>query len=252
MIGLGESGRVYESPDNDSSKYPPFGEVCDKDRDKFLMLFSIELKVNYNEADCNLLSDGKATLSTEVKGSPDGIILKTLRYSMQKPEGLQLLRQFDLTKEGWGSVTIDTLSLPEGGYPVEAVLTYFGGGSSLEKSASATLIVDRVPPAARMTYPNKPLMICPHRVSDSEGDWYGVSVEGAVTDDRSVRRYELYYGFGDDPVAWMPAMTRKFGEKMPIRVNGPQKRQTRRMDVTDLKGSGFSVKLRVVDGVWGM
>jgi len=33
MIGLGESGQVYESPDNDSSKYPLSGEVCDKDKD---------------------------------------------------------------------------------------------------------------------------------------------------------------------------------------------------------------------------
>jgi subtilase family serine protease len=85
MVGVGVSGNIYET---DIYTYP------NPDCSPITLKFS--LSVNYNEADCGLLSDGKATLSAKIEGLAGNVSLKTLSYYIQKPEGLQFLRQFDL------------------------------------------------------------------------------------------------------------------------------------------------------------
>ena len=187
-------------------------------------------------------------LSTRFTGFGQ-VSLLTQSYYIQKPEGLQLLRQFDLTKDGWGSVTIDTPDIPEGSYPVKVVLTYldFGDNRIKEMSAANTLIVDRVPPTAQITYPGTSLMLCPVTVPDSAGNWFGIPVEGAALDNTNVKRYELYYGAGENAVSWMPAMTRINGKVIPVSVNGQKQGQIGVWDVTNLKKKSYSLKLKVID-----
>ncbi|MEW6215078.1 MAG: FlgD immunoglobulin-like domain containing protein, partial [Nitrospirota bacterium] len=234
MIGIGLSGKIYGG---DITQYPPTCPV------------KISLNVSYDETGCGLIS-GMALLSTGIKKLSGNVSFKTLSYYIQKLEGLQLLRQFDLIREGWGSVTVDTSNMLEGSYPVKAVLTYLdlNDNTSKEASATNTLIVDRVPPTAQITYPGKNLMLCPVKVTDPKGDWYGIPVEGIAWDNNNVNRYELYYGIGDNPLQWMPATTKNSkGESICIARNGPIKGQLGIWDVTNLKGTTFSLELKVVD-----
>jgi len=232
MVGIGVSGKIYESV----TQYPQDCPV------------KISLDVKYEEVDCGLISH-KAELSTHIKELNGNVYLKTLSYYIQNSEGLKLLRQFDLTKDGWGSVTIDTSDMLEGSYPVSAVLTYLSldDNKIRETSASGTLAVDRILPAAQITYPYNYLMLCPIKVPDTRGDWYGIPVEGIAVDNTNVKQYELYYGIGENPTSWLPAMTRKGGQLKHISGKGFVKGQIGIWDVTDLKGPTFSLELKVMD-----
>ena len=238
MIGISESGEEYESR---TVSYP----AC--------IGFGIDLDVTYDETDCGLIL-GKATLKSKLvldkEFSFKDISFRTLSYYLQKPEGLQLLRQFDLTREEWGSVKIDTLNMPEGNYPVEVILTYLDlvENTDREASASSILVVDRVLPTARITYPGKSMMLCPVKVSGPKGDWYGIPVEGIATDNNGIKEYDLYYGMGENPSGWIPATTRKMGcgfcrfQEMDL-IQG----SLGLWDITSLRGETFSLKLKAVD-----
>ena len=232
MIGLGTSGKSYES---NIMQYPP-------DCPEF------SLNVVYKEADCGNLSE-KVLLTTKIITGISNITLKTLSFYIQKPEGLQLLRQFDLAMEGSGSIEIDTSAISEGSYPVKAVLTYLdlSNNKIKERSVTNTLIVDRVLPNAQITYPGESLLLCPNKVTDTQGNWNGIIVEGTATDNTNVNRYELYYGLGEDPDKWLPAMTRKAGKVFPISVNRPVQGQLGIWDITNFEGASFSFKLKVID-----
>ncbi|HLE18585.1 MAG TPA: FlgD immunoglobulin-like domain containing protein, partial [Syntrophales bacterium] len=225
MLGRGVSGKTY----SDVTAYPP---GCP----------SISLKVNYHEAqDCGLTSS-KAVLSAELEAFLPAT-LKSLSYYIQKPEGLQLLRQFDLSREGLGSVEVDSSGMSESTYPVKAVLSYLINNSVQEVSAAGSFVVDRVLPSAQITYPGKNLMLCPVKV----GTWYGMPVEGRASDNTSVQKYELYYGVGENPTQWYPAMTGTGNAARQISGTGAMKGQLGVWNVTDLRGTSFSFKLKVVD-----
>ncbi|TAL66654.1 MAG: hypothetical protein EPN88_08025, partial [Bacteroidetes bacterium] len=250
MIGIGISGKEYIG-ESKPEVYPPEPGEC-----KEFIKLKFSLSVNYKEADCGLISDGKALLSAKIEGFGD-VSLRTLSYYIQKPEGLQLLRQFDIAGEGLGSVTIDTLNMPEGSYPVKAVLSYLDLNDNRikELTATNTLIVDRVLPSPQITYPGKSLVICPVKVSDIKGDWYGISIEGIAIDNTNVKRYELYYGIGENPKQWMPAMTRKYDYIKKAVVDeqiigyGSKQGKLGVWNLTDIKGTTFSLKLKAIDTV---
>ncbi len=242
MVGVDVSGKEYRS---NEVQYPPNCPV------------TLSLAVNYKEAlSCGLISD-KADLGAgftsagihDISFNPASVSLKYLTYYLITSNGLQLLRQFDLATEEWGSVTIDTFTMPEGSYSVKAVLTYVDLNSNTTKEipAANTLFIDRVLPTASITYPGKSLMICPITVSDPRGNWFGIPVEGMAIDNTNVRRYEMYYGFGSTPATWESAATRQNGKPVSLSVNGPKKGQLGIWDVTKLKGTAFSLKLKVVD-----
>lgn len=210
MIGIGESGREYIGDENASS--------CVQSN-----MLKLDLSVRDRaEASCGLLSDGKselfATLTTENLLVP--ITLKNLSYSIQLSDGPHLLRQLDLSKEGWNSAAIETAAMAEGVYPVSAVLAYFDTQdySHKELSAAGILTVDRTLPEAKITYPGKSETVCPSMRRDAEGEWFAVPVEGIALDNIGVKRYELFYGVGDAPEEWKPALKRIIGKNGVERV----------------------------------
>jgi Tol biopolymer transport system component/flagellar hook assembly protein FlgD/fibronectin type 3 domain-containing protein len=250
MIGIGTSDTFYIDQ-NERNTYPP-SECGDKE---LPIPLKVVLKADYNEADCGLTADGIATLKAYLSGYQDNIGLKTLSYYLQMPEGDQLVRRFELSGGSLSDTTIDTKSLPEGSHPVKAVLSYLDLNDNIMKEIVATnsLIVDRVLPTAQITYPDTSLMLCPIKISDHKEDWYGINVEGITVDTTGMKRYELYYGIGENPAQWLPAMTRKYDSSRKAMVdaqitgNGPKQGELGVWNVTDMKGTQFSLKLKNID-----
>ena len=205
------------------------------------------LIINYKEAECGL--HGTEAVVSASLGSLTGTpLLKTLTYTIQKPEGIQVLRQFDLAKEGFGSVTIDTSGMPEGLYPVKAVFAYRDAYNiDRERSVGGDLIVDRVFPVARLNPAP-----CVTTVTDAVGTFQGLSVAGDVEDNIKVKRYELYYGVGDNPSDWEPATARvinKFGQIVQRWISGVGAIHgvIGVWDVSDIAEGSYTLKLKVVD-----
>ena len=248
MTGTGTSGKYYES----IVDYP---EARCGGQGPHSIFLQLSLKVDYNEADCALTADGIATLKAYLIGYQENIVLKTLIYYLKRPEGEQLVRRFDLSGGALSDTTIDTNSLPEGSYPLKAVLSYFDNKTSetIELTASNTLIVDRTLPTSRITYPAHSLLICPLKISGPKEDWQGIAVEGTATDSNRVKRYEMYYGTGENPLKWLPAMTRKYDAAKkamvdaPILVDGPKQGTLGIWNVSGLQESDVSLKLKVID-----
>ncbi len=235
MFGIGESGEIYSSGGN---KYPP---VC----------LNLDLDVKYSEAEGCLPAPGKAELVTEIEAEFLGnAVLESLTYEIGSTTGTwDVLKEFDLLNESKGPIVIDTNDLDEGKYQVRATLVYTSGEVQSNVSDTKDLIVDRVLPDAQITYPDTSLMLCPLKYTDAEGEWYGIPVEGIAIDNNYVERYELYYGIGENPSAWLPAMTRIPGkiDPVPISGGGAVQGQIGIMDVTYLRSTAFSLKLKVVD-----
>ena len=211
----------------------------------------LHLTVAYKDGRCDVDS-GAGSAEIEAFVEPrDTITFKTLSYYVEKPSGTELLRQYDLTREKWGKVGIDTSALQEGGYSVKAVLAYvaFGQTAIVESSVYGTLIVEHVLPTAQITYPTKSVTACPMKAVDVNDDWYGLPIEGMATDNNSVQYYELYYGVGENPAVWLPAMTRINGKRVAIKETKTVQGQLGVWDVTDLRGTAYSLKLKVVDVV---
>jgi len=136
------------------------------------------------------------------------------------------------------SAEMDTSQLQEGKYVIEAESFGFSW------TWSEILWVDRVLPTARITYPSNSQMVCPIKISDPKSDKFIIPVEGIAADANSVDRYEIYYGIGENPVAW----TQTVAQKTAKHSNGSISGQLGRWDVTELKDADFSLKLKVVDG----
>ncbi len=241
MVGIGESGREYIGTEGSSA--------CEQ-------LEPLELKLsvkNYTDADCGMLSDGKSGLIAGLSKNSltQPITLRTLSYYIQSNGGLQLLRQLDLTKDQWAGVVLETSAMSEGSYPISAVLNYFDTNDYKDKELSAAdaLIVDRTLPEARITYPDKSLTVCPVKRSDEKGDWFVLPVEGVALDNTAVNRYELYYGYGEEPAEWEPALKRIIKnntvEFVPI-TGGSVKGKLEDWYVEGIYGT-VSLKLKVID-----
>jgi Tol biopolymer transport system component/flagellar hook assembly protein FlgD/fibronectin type 3 domain-containing protein len=237
MVGVGISGKKYESR---TLTYP--SNNCGN------IALSLELKVNPAESDCGVVSN-RAELKARLKESDIFVSLKTISYYIQKSDGLQLLQQFDASKGDMGSLTIDTSTMAEGNYSVKAALSYLDlkDNTTKEISASNTLTVDRVLPIAQITYPTKSTTLCPVKNADAKGNWYGLPIEGIATDNNTVQHYELYYGDGENPAVWLPALTRVNGKSVAIKETKTVQGELGVWDVTDLHGTTYSLKLKVVD-----
>ncbi len=263
MSGTSVSGRTYSSEKEfDCPSAPGVGgkviyrldikrqgsQECDSPAsDTIDLLASINYCIGPNGSFCAGLID----LTRE---SFNGITVETLTYYIEESPGTwKVLRSFDLSKEPAGPVTIDTAGRPEGTYPVKAVFEYIQYGAVVERSASGRFTVDRTPPVAGISYPDRSQMQCPLKVSDPGGEWQGIPVEGTATDNMEVKRYKLYYGVGEEPESWMAAKTRRYNdakgvvEHVPIEGSGSVEGQIGIWDVTDLEGTVFSLKLEVTD-----
>ena len=215
------------------------------------------LDIGYNEAGCGQISNKAFIEPTNIQivsGKFNAIVIpKTFSVYIQKSGEYVLLRQRNI---GDGSNSfIDTSGLPEGSYPIEAFIaytvTFFEGDNtrtvSREARASGTLAVDRVLSTAQITYPTKSSMLCPVKNTDAKGDWYGLPIEGIATDNNNIQYYELYYGVGENPTAWLPATTRSNGKSVAIKETKSVQGRLGVWDVTDLHGTTYSLKLKVVD-----
>ena len=233
MMGLGVSGETHESS---SVEYPPNCPLA------------LKLEGGPRAAGCGLLSV-EARFEAAIVKPKDNVFLETLIYEIEMPDGPRLLRRFDLTREGWGAVTIDTSQMAEGSYPVTASLTYVDltEDEIKEASASKSLVVDRVFPTARITYPGRSLLLCPVMVPNPKGNWYGVAVEGVASDNVGPIEYELSYGMGENPSDWFPAKTRKGNNAVPISGEGPVAGKIGTWDLTGTGGGTFSLQLKVTD-----
>lgn len=243
MVATAVSGKVYES---NIANYPQLCPVA------------ISLKVSHDEAKgCNELAPGNTTLAAAIQESKGDQYFESLGYFLQKPDGAQLLSKVDLSREAWSSASLDASSLPEGLYPVRAVLTYLDKADNVVKTAeaSATMTVDRVPPAAQITYPSGgSLKLCPIKVAGPRGEWYGIPVEAAVTDNSGIERYELFYGQGEDPKVWLPATFPALDEtrnlvNRPIAGKGAIRGRIGVWDISGLRAESYTLKLRVTDAV---
>jgi subtilase family serine protease/fibronectin type 3 domain-containing protein len=240
MIGIETNGTHHESTT---------GLGCEDTKQT-----SFTLKVAYPAGECGTVQS-KAELSLIIENFSG--LMKSVEYYLQKPGELQLIQRNDLTREGIGTVPFETTGLAEGSYPVKAVLRYIDLTDNSEKTVdvSNTLVVDRVPPEARITYPaGSGLMLCPVQTNEPEGPWFGIPPEGVVQDNIAVKDYELYYGVGESPSKWIAATTKVRDQGLllnqPLTGKGALKGTIGKWDVTDMRGGEtYAFRLKVTDAV---
>ena len=228
MFGISPTGKTYVSHAT-SFSLPLDCQSADEG-----IRFSIETS---GEGGCGEIF-GRTLLSARMEGGQKGnVSFLTLTYSIEEPGGIRQLGEIDLTREQWGSLTLDTSQMAEGSYSVRATLRYLEGGKAKEITASKTTSVDRVLPVARLTYPVNSMMVCPVRIPHPTEERYGIPVEGFATDNHRVSRYEISYGTGEDPSGWNLIRTQKgYGEGRLGLWN-----------VTNLRDANLSIRLKVVD-----
>jgi len=214
---------------------------------------SMKLLVEYPVGECGAVQT-KAELSLRIEEFSG--LMQSVEYYLRKPEELQLLRRTDLTREGLGNVPIETTALAEGNYPVKAVLKYIDLTDNSEKTEEVlnTLIVDRVPPEARISYPSgSELVLCPGQTNEPEGPWFWIQPEGVAQDNIGVREYELSFGAGENPSTWLTAYTRGRDENdqltsIPIFGKASLKGTIGKWNITEMRGEdAYVFKLKVTD-----
>ncbi|ABQ24284.1 Fibronectin, type III domain protein [Geotalea uraniireducens Rf4] len=84
-------------------------------------------------------------------------------------------------------------------------------------------------------------------MTDSQGSWVGIEVGGVVADNIKVKRYELYYGIGDNPSEWYPAMTGNGSQAKPIAGIIPVNGRIGMWNVSNLNATRLTLRLKVVD-----
>ena len=256
FVALGESGRVYSSapvvPTCSPGKGGGSGGREDGGGNGGYGPFKSTLDITYGQGDCGHPLSGIATLSAH-SGIPDSL-LRSLSYYIDNSQGAVLLKSLDLTNERSGNAAVDTTALPEGQYPVRAVWEYYDASYQMlqELSASGELIVDHVPPAAQLTYPaGNSLKLCPVITHTNEKDQYGIPVEASLSDSSAVARYELSYGFGENPDTWYPAtdLLKTDNSIGQISGGGAVKGRIGTWDVSKQTAGTYTLRLKASDAV---
>ncbi|TAK08359.1 MAG: hypothetical protein EPO39_04595, partial [Candidatus Manganitrophaceae bacterium] len=230
----------------------PGGTVRESNDEEFAAPCLLLSSVSIDSLLCN-------TASGKVKISAVPILvgyeLQELIVHVQSPNGstIDLLRVAQPILGREYSTVFDNTSLPTGSQQLVGSLKYkkvdpvTGAVSLSELTAVETLLIDRTLPTGRMTYPVHTQKLCPTTISSPEGDWLAVPIEGIVSDDSgAIKEYRLFYGFGENPATWFPAMTRKGKDKTQISGSGQIQGQLGLWDITDLRGT-VSLKLETVD-----
>ncbi len=226
MAGVGASGTSYiSSPIN----FPP---GC---------LLEIKLDVTYPEAECGKLSNAALLTATALpNGGAARISMKNMRYYLETVSGLQLLQHFDgFDASMLQPATIDTSLMSEGSYTVLSVVGFIDMETTAESevSAEAVLIVDHTLPIVRVSYPSAGLAVCSIKQPYGDDIRSIVPIEGIVSDNDRLPRYQLAYGYGSNSSEWTDA-----------RIEGTTTAGTlTAWDVTGLPGGNYSVRLKAVD-----
>ena len=170
---------------------------------------------------------------------------KRVSYFVKVGDNLQMIGDVDIEFEGYRNIAVDTSILPEGSYSLSVIITN-KDNSQTQMDLGKMVVVDREAPKAQLTLPSSP---CPIRFATTKGNRFGVEVSGNVTDNIKVSRYALYYGVGDNPTSWLPAMSMdNSGVVKPIAGDGAISGRLGTWDITDISGTLFTLKLEVVDG----
>jgi Tol biopolymer transport system component/subtilase family serine protease len=229
MVATGVGGNSYES---NLVAFPP--SLCPA--------FAIDIEYEETQS-CNQTAPGKATLIAKMKGiGGTDITRRTLTYSIATPNGDQPLKQLDLTdlsKVDTGisfdyievRTTIDINGMVEGKYQIKGVLEVETPKEKQTAEATAEMVVDRILPVAQITYPSESLLVCPIKVSSSQGDRFAVAVEGRATDNNKIKRYDLYQGDSKTAVFGKSSVEGRLGL----------------WDVTGLMSDAYTITLKVWD-----
>lgn len=206
-------------------------------------VFAAAFEAVHVEADgCNLVS-GRIEL-------PAGKLLvqgaQSLTFGLQTGAGLIPLGHAVTTSKSPGTIMVDTPNIIEGVYPLQAVFT-MANNTTREVLASNKVFVDRTPPQAALIAPAANQKACTVKMTDAQGSWTGIDVGGVIADNIKVKRYELYYGLGENPSAWFPAMTGSGNQARAIVGREPVNGRIGTWNVNNLDLSRLVVKLRVVD-----
>jgi len=197
---------------------------------------ALSLKVDYKEAqNCGQLSN-KAEISAQimktgvyrpVKMQSISFKLKSADQSIQLHESKDIGSMWENSNEPKNikiNFPIDTSDMLEKQYELITTLKYYDEFEKRDRSIirSVSFIVDHTLPITKVTYPIQSQLICPKYreigwYADDNGmpvtiKWIGVPIEGLIQDNTFVKLYKMYYGFGDKPDEWLPAMTVKRGD----------------------------------------
>ncbi len=212
IIGVGLSGKQY--------RFSKTVQACKGSDDSAgADTGSSKLVVTYAKAAaCNTLSPGTVRVTANLDDTFRKNATKLAYYLRLQDGTSQLLREYDLATESWGSAELDTNAagangLPiyeEGFYPVEAVVTIVDNGvqseqriNRMQKSyetgnpedralVSARIVVDRTLPQGAITSPAAGAVICPRQL----GDKLVVDLAGTAHDSLLIASYNLQYGYG--------------------------------------------------------
>ncbi|KAF0220892.1 MAG: fibronectin I domain-containing [Geobacteraceae bacterium] len=229
------------SKENPSGEDPPFiGSGHGGDN-------SYGISASFQSA--HIEADGCGVLSGKIEVPTDRLLVQDaqfLSFMLQTNSGPKSLGQVDLTSRGLRTLLLDTSDIPEGVYPLKAVFT-LTDSTTKEIPSTNQVIVDRTLPTAHISSPAGAQAICPVKTVDAQGEWIGVDISGIVADNVKVKRYELFYGIGENPASWHPALTGAGNAARPIAGSEPVNGRIGVWNMSNVNGSRFALKLKVID-----
>ncbi|MEE9910342.1 MAG: gliding motility-associated C-terminal domain-containing protein [Deltaproteobacteria bacterium] len=207
---------------------------------------AMKLEVTYPEAaECNALS-GTADLGVKImtQNAQDFIArYVSVDYYLVNGAERKQLGHVDLSGHSNTMIRIDTTQIPEGDYGIDAVLRYVELNNDVQViKAAAGLVVDRKLPAAAITYPTPSATTCPVKGNGAGSERIEIPIEGVAADLSGIRSYGFNYGIGDNLEAPLTADVHDI-------LNAAVQGKLGAWDITDLQGTDYNLKLRVVDKV---
>ena len=223
---VGATGRVYYSNSGEVTQNPPPSMVlCPGKFGGGGGQFNLQIDT-IEAAACGLPAPGQVRITVLSDGSATGAKL----FVQQVPNG-PLVEMPGLT------ALVDTNAMPEGVYNVRATAGVAADGQPAAVR-TGTFVVDRQPPAARITYPATNQAFC----GVQAGARILVPVEG-IAEDPNFKRYAVEYGFGDNPQSWLAAPV----ETALGAGTTPRRGVLVNWDVTALQSGTYSLRERVYD-----
>lgn len=165
-------------------------------------------------------------------------------YLVKVGNSTQVIGEVNIEVEGPRRVSIDSSLLPSGSYPLSVIVTN-KDNTQKQTDLGKVIVFDTEAPLAQLILPASP---CPVRTATPKGTRLGVEISGSAKDNIRVAHYTLYYGIGENPSSWSPAMsTGSDGVSKSISGDGAVSGQLGTWDFTDIPGTVFTLKLEVVD-----
>lgn len=170
---------------------------------------------------------------------------KRVGYFVKIGSSLHVIAEVNVELEGPQRVSVDSNLLPSGTYPLSIIVTNMDN-SQKQMDLGKMIVFDTEAPQAQLVLPSSP---CPATSVSPVGTRQGIELSGTSTDNIKVAHYTLYYGIGENPTSWLPALSVENDgvTKRPIEGDGAVPGRLRTWDITDIIGSVFTVKLEVED-----